>query len=72
MGRRENVHERNSSYLKGDKMEFILEPNMRDHDPGIEVIANFIFQHGGKHLQVTEQRKSQTEALFKYIRGNIK
>lgn len=55
-------------------MEFILEPNAKDHGPGIKVMANFMFQHGDSfltHLQATEQRKSQAEAIFKSIRRKV-
>lgn len=36
LGRGEkNIHERNGSYLKGEEMEFILEPKKSYHGPGI-------------------------------------
>lgn len=51
------------SRLKKDKGEFILEPNMVDHGPGIQtfISSNLIFQYGSSLVKlfiIKGQKKS--------------
>lgn len=59
--------------LKGDKMKFILKPNISDQSPGIQVIPKFhvpTWRQSCEAFSVTEQRKSQVKAPFKCTGGN--